>query len=270
MKIKMLCFYAAIPAAFALHGCSKNNDDPDAPDTNCKIVTIASKAGNTTTTYNLSYNNDNKLNKVQSDDFYKLRNQFNYSGNEFIREEYSDYWNGQLVSQLHAELNSAGLPVRITIKNYFEYVPAGQPPKHQATETYTFEYNSRGEVQLQKYKREDKKSPNNPDLNFESTVTYSWSNGNIVKQEDEKGEVGEFEYYTDKPLQKGDPVDIQNVLKFGVNPIRNKNLVKTLKQGGMIININYEFEEQGKVKAALLTGTGAPDGKEDRYQYSCN
>lgn len=269
MKIKSLCFYAAILAAFALHGCSKDDDDPSAPDTNCKIVTITSKSGSTTTTYNLSYNNDNKLSKVQSNDFYKFRNQFNYSGNEFIREKYSDHWNGQLVSQLHAELNSSGLPVRITIKDYFEYVPAGQPPKHKATETYTYEYNSRGELQLQKYKRTDIKNPNDPDLNYESTVTFTWSNGNVVKQEHQNG-VAEFEYYNDKPLQKGDAVDIQNVLNFGVNPIRNKNLVKTMKQGTTIINVNYEFDDQGKVKAAMLTGTGAPDGQENRYQYSCN
>jgi len=59
-------------------------------------------------------------------------------------------------------------------------------------------------------------------------------------------------------------------MSTGVNPINNKNLVKSLTDGTTIINVNYDYDETGKIKTAILTGSTAAVNREMRYQYSCN
>lgn len=159
-----------------------------------------------------------------------------------------------------------GLPTLIVEKNY-KIVPQGQTPKHTSTTTTTYEYNSKGELQLstQKYEYIDK-----PADNSSGTITYTWANGNVVKQEVTGGGIASFEYYTDRPAQKGGAVSFDNLINTGVNPFNNKNLVKSLTDGTTIINVNYEYDETGKIKVATLSGSGAGSSREIRYQYSCN
>lgn len=267
MKPTSLFRSVLLLSACILGGCHKDDNGPaPPPDKNCRIAVATSKSGATTTTYTLSYDNDGRISKIGSDDFYKMRYQFNYAQSQFTRDGYSDHWSGQLTNQLHAELNSMGLPTLIVEKRY-DYAPAGQPPKLMSTTTSTYEYNSKGELQLSTQKNE---SVGNPAGNSSSTTTYTWANGNVVKQEVAGGGMASFEYYTDRPAQKGGAVSFDNLMSTGVNPINNKNLVKSLTDGATIINVNYDYDETGKIKVATLTGSGAGSGREVRYQYSCN
>jgi len=254
-------------SACVLASCHKDDNGPaPPPDKNCRIAVATAKSGATTTTYTLSYDNDGRLSKVGMDDFYKMRYLFNYTQSQFTRDGYSDHWDGQLTNQLRAELNSMGLPTLIVEKNY-DYTPSGQPLKLMSVFTTTYEYNSKGELQLSARKYE---SIGNPASNSTTTTTYTWANGNVVKQEVSGGGTGSFEYYTDRPAQKAGAVSFDNLMSTGVNPINNKNLVKSLTDGTTIINVNYDYDETGKIKTATLTGSTAAVNREMRYQYSCN
>lgn len=251
----------------AVISCGKDDNGPaKPPDSNCRIASATSKSGGTTVTYILSYDNDGRVNKISMDDFYKTRYHFNYVQGTLTRSGYSDHWDGQQTSELRAELNGMGLPTLITDRRY-DYTPAGQPLKLISVYTYTYEYNSKGELQAGITKTE---YPGNPGNNTEYTYTYSWNNGNIVKQEASNGSTVNYEYYTDKPLQKGDPVIFDGMVSYGVSPFKNKNLVKSITDGTTIINMNYEYDENGKVKIATLSGNGAAGSRDMRYQYACN
>lgn len=254
-------------SACILVSCHKDDNGPaPPPDKNCRIAAATSKSGSSTIIYTLSYDNDGRISKISSDDFYKMRYQFNYVQGQFTRDGYSDHWDGQLTNQLRAELNSMGLPTLIVEKRY-DYTPSGQPPKLMSASTTTYEYNSKGELQVSTRKNEN---VSNPASNSTITTTYTWANGNVVKQEVAGGGVGSFEYYTDKPAQKGGAVSFDNLINNGINPVNNKNLVKSLTDGTTIINVNYEYDETGKIKVATLSGSGAGSSRELSYQYSCN
>jgi hypothetical protein len=268
MKLTSLLKCILLLPAFLITSCGKDNNNNPAPppDNNCRIAVVTSKSGSTTTTYTLSYDNSSRISKIGIDNFYKEHYHFNYAPGVFTRDGYSDHWNGQLTSALRAELNSMGLPTLITVKGY-DYTPTGQPLKLATNATYTYEYNSLGELQLATQKRE---YPSTPASNYTGTTTYTWANGNVVKQEVTGGGIATFEYYTDKPAQKGDPIAIDNLMSNGISPFKNKNLTKSLTDGATIININYEYDETGKIKTAALTGSTAASSRESRYQYSCN
>lgn len=267
MKPTSLFRSVLLLSAGILGSCHKDNNSPaPPPDKNCRIAVATSKSGATTVIYTLSYDNDGRISKVSTDDFYKMRYQFNYAQGQFTRDGYSDHWEGQLTNQLHAELNSMGLPTLIVEKRY-DYTPAAQPPKLMVTVTSTYEYNSKGELQLSTQKSE---YVGNPASNSSGTTTYTWANGNVVKQETTGAGTATFEYYTDRPAQKAGAVSFDNLMSTGVNPVSNKNLVKSLTDGATIINVNYDYDETGKIKVATLTGSGAGAGREVKYQYSCN
>ncbi|WP_142687972.1 hypothetical protein [Chitinophaga polysaccharea] len=267
MKPTSLFRSVLLLSACILAGCHKDDNGPaPPPDKNCRIAVATSKTGATTITYTLSYDNDGRISKISMDDFYKTHYQFNYVQGQFTRDGYSDHWNGQLTSQLRAELNSMGLPTSIVEKRY-DYTPSGQPPKLMSTATTTYEYNSKGELQLSTLKEEYIARPAN---NTTSTTTYTWANGNVVKQEIAGGSAATFEYYMDKPAQKGGAVSFDNLMNYGVNPINNKNLIKALTDGATIINVNYNYDETGKIKTTTLSGSTAAASQEVRYQYSCN
>jgi hypothetical protein len=215
--------------------------------------------------YTLTYDNDGRISKIASDDFFKTRQHFNYAQGQFTRDTYFDHWNGQLAARLRAELNSMGLPASVTELKY-EYTPTGAP-KLNLTVTSTFEYNSKGELQLSTEKRV---YANQPALNSEATTTYTWANGNIVRQEVTGGSYANFEYYTDKPAQKAGAVAFDNLINEGFNPFNNKNLIKSLTDGAVILNVNYDYDETGKIKTTTISGSGAGGDRTIRYQYSCN
>jgi hypothetical protein len=91
----------------------------------------------------------------------------------------------------------------------------------------------------------------------------------VIKQEVTGGAAANYEYYTNKPAQKGDAIAFNNLAVNGINPFKNKNLVKSMTNGSTIINVNYEYDETGKIKTATLTGSTAAASQEYRYQYSC-
>ncbi|MBS0029292.1 hypothetical protein ACTJJ0_15180 [Chitinophaga sp. 22321] len=267
MKLSPLLHCILLLPLFITAGCSKGHDNPaPPPDKNCRIATATSKSGAVTVIYTLTYDNDGRISKISTDDLSKSRSLFNYAPGILSRDTYSDNWNGQQTGQLRAEVNSMGLPTLITEKQY-DYTPIGQPLKLSVTITTTFEYNSQGELQLSTQK---KVFANAPAGNSNITSSYTWANGNVVKQEDTGGQTSIFEYYTDKPTQKGDPVAFQNVMNYSVNPYKNKNLVKSLSNSTMIINVNYEYDETGKINTTSLTATSGTNSQEIRYQYSCN
>ncbi|MEZ2444589.1 hypothetical protein AB6805_22845 [Chitinophaga sp. RCC_12] len=267
MKLTSILKCILFVPALIIAGCGKDKNRPTPPpDKNCRIATIATKSASTTTTYTLSYDNDGRVSKMVSDDFYKTSYIFNYAPGLITRNSYSDHWNGQLTAELRAELNSMGLPTLIVRKGY-DYTPAGQPLKLETKYTFTYEYNSQGELQLSTEKYE---YFTNPASNSTTTTTYTWANGNLVKDEATGGATSNYEYYTDKPMQKGDPSAIGNLINKGISPIKNKNLIKSSSNGTVVINVNYEYDETGKIKTAALTGNTAANSSEMRYQYSCN
>ncbi|GAA0564804.1 hypothetical protein [Chitinophaga japonensis] len=253
-------------------GCSEDNDTPQPPASDCRIITMVQDRGGDATTYDISYNSEGKISSIQLDDNNKSLYTLNYTGNTFIHEL---HYSSRRFSHTLVELNDQGLPLKITEELYNDIL---QPNKITNRNYTTYEYNSRGE--LLKYKAwYDNLS--NPDAGIEITTLVTWSGGNAVKAAVSDGsEWLELEYYTDRPWQPGDEINRLFLIQQGICPYKNKNLVKAQKyvkknNDGttsviQITNINYEFDGEGKITSATSTTSTIPGKIVTQYQYACN
>ena len=95
-------------------------------------------------------------------------------------------------------------------------------------------------------------------------TTYTWSGGNLITVASITGSVT-YSYYTDKPAQ-GDYLFISE-LQQGYSLIRNKNALKSLSSGSLILNFAYTYDADGKVTSITQTGSSSTTYT---YQYQCN
>ncbi|MDP4265753.1 MAG: hypothetical protein Q8941_24760 [Bacteroidota bacterium] len=213
-------------------GCKKSNDKK----TSCKISTITPVP--TGTALQLSYNSEGRLSRV-------------VSGTSVLTYEYTD--NTTIVTALNADtlnsktivnLNPAGLAINVRVETdasganwnntFYEY-----NEDELAKSTFTISTGGRPVIS-----------------------TYGWSNHNMVSSTTDTTTTN-YGYYTDKPRQSGDYLDLVQQLQ-GYEIYRTKNLVKSISSAV----ITYEFGSDGKINSLQAT-TGTTSSFLD-YQYQCN
>ncbi|MCX2682099.1 hypothetical protein OOZ15_19270 [Galbibacter sp. EGI 63066] len=236
-------------AALFLISCSNDDDIIIDPAENCKIITMTSGSGNSSTVYNISYNNDGKISQLSHPDG-KLTWLYNSQG--MIHSRFDS--NNHLYYKADIELNANGHPISIAAENYDNNGDV------TSTTVHSFEYNNQGE--LIKWIQ---KTGNNP----ETTQILSWSGGNLTQVSSET-HTSEYEYYTDQVVQQGDFYQLYFTAVFGTSMINNKNLVKsTESSNGDTQNVNYEYDQEGRI-TKLTISYSSGDELELSYQYQCN
>jgi hypothetical protein len=206
------------------------------------------QTGNTTTVYNISYDNDGRINQVTTSENKRI---WGYTNQGVVFSVFDN--NDKLLSRSTIVLNGKGYPETFT----HDYYNPDQTLNF--TNLEAFEYNN--EDQLVTW---ISKHGTNP----ETTKIITWSEGNMVLFTDGT-DTTEVEYYTDQPVQAGDYLQMITSLSDGMPYINNKNLPKSIDNGYAITNFNYEYDQEGKITKFTLTESSVPDVLEISYQYTC-
>ena len=213
-------------------GCKKSNDKK----TFCKISTIVPVP--TGTTIQLTYNSQNRVSRV-------------VSGTAVLTYEYSD--NTAIVTSLNADtlnsktiatLNPSGLAINVRVET---------DASGANWDNTFYEYNG----------DELAKSTLTTSTGGSAVITtYSWSGQNMISTTTDTTTTN-FGYYSDKPRQSGDYLDLIQLLQ-GYTIYRTKNLIKSIS--GAIFT--YEFGSDGNITSLQVT-SGTNSSFLD-YQYQCN
>jgi len=109
--------------------------------------------------------------------------------------------------------------------------------------------------------------PGNPTV--QDTTLYTWSGGNMVR-EDHRGQYGgPIEYYTDKPVvENSDVYRFSSLINSGGYTLLSRNLVKRMSRVGDTTNISYELDAAGRILLARYSGTGTVT-RDYRFTYTC-
>lgn len=220
MKTRMIYGIAVLSSMF-FSACKKEDVKPAE---NCRISSISL---NGTTATNFTYEGQGRVSLMTTGNEITT---YSYSTGGYLRQVLKD---NKLKEKSSVENNALGLIQKIT-QQYYDLT--GNVTN---SITYTYEYNSNGEIV-----KAISKSGNNP----EQTTIYQWSNGNLVNTSQ-----GVFySYYTDKPAQDGDILHITQLQQYGTKLIKNKNLVKSISQNSTTINVDNEFDSNGRIVKSLL------------------
>jgi hypothetical protein len=241
---KLFSVIACIGALYfagGLTSCKKDSKN----DPVCRIGTISetdmSGPSPSTTLLSLSYDESGRISKLVAAGAGNFSKIFTYSGNA-VHIVQSDAGGPQYVWDI--SLNNNGYPLTITEKDKLGAVLS----------TVTMEYTGNTLSRII--------SIYTPGT--EDTTTYNFSGGNMTNTSD--GVLAT--YYTDKSYQQGDYLKLIQIVNYGVEYIRNKNLIKSIVSGTDTENFTYEFDNTGKVtKLTLATGTSNISYD---YTYSCN
>lgn len=240
---RSIAFFAIAVICLNLNACKKDGGDKNA---SCRIVTATETLGSSNNIYNLTYNNDGKISTLSSSGSSNINKVFNYSGNTILINVTAG---GAFYSRDSITVNDKGRPANI--RQYSNVAGTNWS-------NYAFEYN--GDILLKYVKTTN--AGGTP-----STITFTTTNGNITKAVD-GGTTVNFEYHTDKNVQRGDWLELSHLLTFGVGIFPHKNLIKTVDLGGSITNYNYEFGNDGLI-SKVTTTSGTSTGSVT-YQYQCN
>jgi hypothetical protein len=241
---RFISFFAIVAICLSLNACKKEGTDKNA---SCRIVTVTEVNGSVNNVYNLTYNNDGKISTLVSSGSSTLNKVYTYSGNTMIINVTNA---GAFYSRDSITLNDKGRP--LNIRQYRNMAGTDW-------ENYALEYN--GDLLL-KYIQSNETGAGS------TTVTVTTTNGNTTKVVQGATTV-DFEYFTDKNVQRGDYLELAGLLQYGVNIYPHKNLIKALDiQGGDITNFNYEFGDDGLI--TKVTGTSGANTSTITYQYQCN
>jgi hypothetical protein len=236
MKTLRLTTITSLLLILAFTACKKDKDEKKKPT--CRIITITPSSGNS---FNISYNSDGKISTMSSGNDITT---FAYSGNTTIATTTTS---GTFSSKKIITLNSNGLATNVKT----EYNTSGTNWSNDV-----YEYSGTEIIKL----TNTSSSGGSPSI---STVT--WNNGNLVSITSGSS-VSTIDYYTDKPAQTGDYLDIAQLVG-GFQIYRTKNAIKSLFSGSTITSFNYNFDGDGKITS--LTASGSTNITYS-YQHQCN
>jgi hypothetical protein len=226
-----------IVSLFLSPSCSKKSSNTPA----CQIITITDQNGTSTTTYNITYNNQGKISTeeyAQSGTNYTRV--FTYSGNTEILTT-----SGGGASTVDSiTLNSSGL----IESDYFSYTG------NLTVTTYTY---SGTELQ----KEVQVANGGTP-----ATTTFTWSNGDVVSSND--GTTTASYTYNTKGSVAGDYWNIIQLVNYGASFVKTAHQLSVFSSGTTVENINYTYDNSNKITGVTAT-TGA-NVESITYQYTCN
>jgi hypothetical protein len=240
--MKKFLFFSAFLVLFLIFepSCSKKNAAAPA----CQLITILDVNGSTTTTFNITYNNEGKISTLQSVAGSNTTSKvFTYIGDViFVTTTYSGSSNQTTDSIV---INSAGL---ITSDQY-------RSGTDQSLTTYTYSGN------------ELLKSIYQYDSNPAVTTTYTFTNGDLTSSTDGTT-TSTYSYNTSKAATQGDYFQIVQLIQYGASFVINSHQIIGYQVGSTIENINYTYDNTGKITG--LTGTTGGNIETITLQYNCN
>ena len=237
--MKNIILFPALLGIFILVSCKKDNNTPNTnssalPKTYTEDVR-SSVIGNSVTTYNLTYDANNRLTSLVSTPAPPvLKFQYTYaSDNTYTLDLYD---NGNLNIHEKIWVNSASL-----MDSTFQYNDT------QDTSTEKYIYNQNNElIQIKGYDYSSSVSV------LSNTTTYTYdNNGNAITESDDLGKFVTYDYYTDLPNNL-------NVGMLYTSP--SKNLIKTAtaQSGGNQVTAThfYSFDGSNRLIKDSISTTG--------------
>lgn len=238
MKNRIAYLMISLMGLFISPSCSKKSSSSTP---SCQIVTVTDQLGTTTTTYNITYDNSNRISTEQYVSNGVTTNQvFTYIGNTEIMSTS----NGTTDTQDSITLNSDGL----IVSDYYSSSSGGS-----SVTTYTY-----SGTELQKAVLTSGTNP-------PQTTTYTWSNGDVVSS---TGSPNITYSYNTKATEIGDYWQVIQLINYGATFIKTAHQLAGYQYNSTVENINYTYDNTGKITA--VTGTSGSDVENITYQYTCN
>lgn len=237
MKTIRLTTLASLLMILAFPACKKDKDEKKKPT--CRIITITPSPSGTA--FNISYNSEGKISTLSSGNDVTT---FAYSGNNVIGTTTTS---GTFSAKKIITLNANGLATNVKT----EFNASGTNWSNDV-----YEYSGTELI---------KATSTSSGGGTPSVSTVTWSNGNLVSITSGSS-VSTVDYYTDKPAQEGDYLDIAQLVG-GFQIYRTKNAIKSLFSGSTITSFDYNFDTDGKITS--LTATGGSNITYS-YQHQCN
>jgi hypothetical protein len=240
--MKKVLFFSAFLVLYLIfeQSCSKKNAAAPA----CQLITISDVNGSTTTTYNITYNNEGKISTLQSISGSTTTSKvFTYSGNViFVTTTYS----GSVIQTTDSiVVNSAGLITSDQTRS----------GTNQSLTTYTYSGNQLLKSILQ--------NNSNPAV----TTTYTFTNGDLTGSTDGTTNTT-YSYNTSKASAPGDYFQLVQLIQYGASFVINSHQIIGYQIGSTIENITYTYDNTGKVTG--LIGTTGGNIETITLQYNCN
>lgn len=219
-------YYFIVLLLTCIISCRKNEDiaipSPPQQQQNCKIITLAYGADY----YSFAYDDQGRLAKRTENSQPGNYDSYTYSDGSYEKQTKK---NNQLYKKTTALLNTQGWVKRDTIREY-----GNNGTIVIQTTVNTYEYTSDGEMT-----KSIAKVGNNP----EQTISYTWSNGNLVG--DSRGYT--YTYYTGMPGQDGNFLGVVDLMTSDISRKQSKNLLKSLSIQGITTPVSYQFDSDGKI-----------------------
>jgi hypothetical protein len=237
MKKLHIILIVLVLSQLIVPSCSKKSS----PAPTCQIITILDQNGATSTSYNITYNNQGQISTEQySSGSTNTTKVFTYSGNtEMIATA-----TGAATSTDSITLTSDGLMARDVFTN----------SGGQTVTTYTF---SGQEVQ---------KSVTVANGGTPTTTVFNFTNGDLTSFTD--GTNTTTVTYNSKPTAAGDYWQVIQLVNYGAPFVKTTHQLAGISTGTMVTNVNYTYDNSGKVTA--LAATSGASIENISYQYSCN
>ncbi len=237
MKNKFPLIVVALTCLFLSPSCSKKSGS--AAQT-CQIITITDQNGASSTTYNITYNNAGQISTEQFSIGGTANSRvFTYIGNT----EMITATGGAVPITDSITLNSDGL-----IQSDYN-----TNQSNITATTYTY---SGTEVQ---------KAVQVVNGGAPTTTIYSFTNGDLTSSSGSSS--GTYTYNT-KASEAGDYWQIIQLLNYGAFFVKNAHQLAGYQVGPTVENVNYTYDNTGKITA--VTGTSGAAVENITYQYSCN
>src|SRR5689334_13541609 len=217
MKTTQFATAVTLLSILTLGACKKDKDEVKKPD--CRIITITPSPSGSS--FNISYNSDGKISTISTGNDVTT---FAYSGNTIIGTTNTS---GSFSSKKIITLGSNGLATNVKT----EYNTTGTNWNNDV-----YEYSGTELI---------KATSTSSSGGTPSVSTLSWSNGNIVSVTSGSS-VTTLEFFTDKPAQEGDYLDIAQLVG-GFQIYKTKNAIKSLLSGSSITSFSYNFDAGGKI-----------------------
>jgi hypothetical protein len=236
MKILSLTYCILITAVLLLGGCKKDSDK-ESPVPVCRVQTITQSS----VVLSFLYDSSNRVSRVAYSD--GMLEEYTYKGDttRILVTQGGAFEQRKIITK-----NAQGMATQVRL----EENPAGTSGL-----VLNFQYNGTELIQeIQK-----------PIGSASTTITtYTWSAGNLTEIRSGSS-VSVLDYYTDKPSQPGNYLEVVN-LSEGYTIIKTKNLLKSVTQSGVTVTITYIFDQDDNITQTIFTGGSSNDTIGFTYQ----
>jgi hypothetical protein len=224
MKILSFTYCILITAVLLFGGCKKDSDkEPPVPV--CRVQTITQSS----VVLSFLYDSSKRVSRVAYSD--GTLEEYSYKGDtiRILKTQNGAFEQRKIITN-----NAQGMATQVRLEE-----------NQAGTSGLVINYQYTGTELIQEIQK--------PIGSASTTVTiYTWSAGNLTEISS-GGTVSILDYYTNKPSQAGNYLEVVNVSQ-GYTNIKTKNLLKSVTQSDVTVTINYTFDKDGNITQAEFIG----------------